>query len=370
MPSIRSCSACLDRGTLCDGNPQGCQPCLRGGFSCRRDYRACPAIPQPDWGETQATAEQVAGIPSAEITTAHAPLIAALTAFYNALIQLQYLREHELVRPPHVSEHIDLDALVESGFEAQAIALILALPQVNIPRIADAEIDITPDAALPFPYLNLGSLRTATYANTARDPFYHGQGQDQDDNEEHEHERENWRIPPWALFITRPDPQRGYGFTHCRIYDMRSRTLGLWSDAMVGRAGDTRRHGRLLIDARPADEVIGEWTASLRALAWVPSLSDRERTIQAAPDLERVNRAIAHAQTMPEDWGAPMIRDERRRYHAYWAQRGIYEGCGWPDALREEELVGRRGEWNAAIRRLGAAEVDAFYRGLAGGHAI
>ncbi|KAL4901142.1 hypothetical protein BDW74DRAFT_181996 [Aspergillus multicolor] len=372
MQSITSCSACLDRGTICDGNPTGCNPCIRGGFICRKDYRDCPVIPQADWTETQTTAA-VSAILNTEITTTHAPLITALTTFYNTLISMQYLRESELVRPPHVSQQINTQTLISAGFEAPTIALILSLPHVNIPRVADTEIDITPDATLPFPYLNLGNIRTprGPHDSPARDPFHHGQ-----DDPDSATGRQDWRIPPWTLFITRPDPQRCYGFRHCRIYDLRGRTLGLWSDAMVpGRAGDG--NGRLLIDARPADEVIGQWTASLRSLHWVPSLSEGERTIQGFPDMDLVNRAIAHAENMPGEWGSGMLRGERRKVNGYWAARGIYEECGWPDNLQSEELGRRKEEGNETVARLqarrfqgGQEELDEYFRGLAGENAI
>ena len=371
MSSIKSCEACIHRGLFCNGGPQGCHSCIRGGFICTAEnYRDCPVVSQPAWVEQQTTAAEVAQFQIQDILTTHSALITSLTTFYDTLISMQYLRENEVIRPPQVAQQIDLPALVQSGFEAETIALILHLPQINIRRIGDTEIDILPDGFLPFPYLNLSNLQTISYDNHARDPIYH--------NEEDERD---WRIPPWTCFITRPDPQRGYGFHHCRTYDTRSKTLGLWSYAMLSgvheEQSDMNNEGWVLIDARPAEEVIGEWIAHLHSLEWLPSLIIADRKIETVRKGEDFDGAIARARTMQDEWKMTSIRHQRQDYNKYWAQRAIYAACGWPGQLQLEELARRKSEWTETVQRLhsrwwqdGGDELEEYYRSLAGDRAL
>ncbi|KAL4811781.1 hypothetical protein BDW67DRAFT_194452 [Aspergillus spinulosporus] len=377
MPCIKSCEACIHRGLFCNGDTLGCDSCLRGGFICTaEDYRDCPVVSQPAWVEQQATAAEVTRFQTEDIITTHFALITSLTTFYDTLISMHYLRENEVIRPPQVAQQIDLPALVQSRFEAETIALILHLPQINIRRTGDAEIDILPDGFLPFPYLNLSNLQTISHDNHARDPFYHNEDDERD-----------WSIPPWTCFITRPDSQRGYGFHHCRIYDMRSKTLGLWSLGLWSYAmlpgvregqSDMNNDGRVLIDARPAEEVIGEWIARLHSLEWLPSLTSADRKIETARTGENFNDALARARDMQDEWKIGSIRRQRQDYNKYWAQRAIYAACGWPGQLQSEELGRRKSEWTAAVQRLhsrlwqegGEEELEEYYRSLAGDRAL
>ncbi|KAL4738480.1 hypothetical protein BDV11DRAFT_136121 [Aspergillus similis] len=372
MRSIKSCEVCIHRGLFCNGGPQGCHSCLQGGFICAAEnYRDCPVVFQPAWVEQQTTAAEIAQFETEDTITTHSALITSLTTFYDTLISLHYLRESELIRPPQVAQRIDLSALIQSVFEAETMALILHLPQINIRRAGDAEVDILPDGFLPFPYLNLSNLQAISCDNHARDPFYHSEEDDRD-----------WRIPPWMCFITRPDPQRGYGFHHCRIYDTRSKTLGLWSYAMLpgGREGqhDANNDGRILIDAQPAEEVVGGWIARLRSLEWLPSLSSADRKIERVREIEDFDGALARARAMQDEWKVRSIRRHRQDYNKYWAQRAIYAACGWPGQLQSEELARRKSEWTEAVQRLhsrwwqegGEEELEEYYRSLAGDRAL
>lgn len=59
------------------------------------------------------------------LTSDHAELINGLTRFHQTLLDMQYLREEDIIRPPHVREQIDLSALLNSGYTPETIALIL-----------------------------------------------------------------------------------------------------------------------------------------------------------------------------------------------------------------------------------------------------
>ncbi|KAL3430209.1 hypothetical protein BDV09DRAFT_199888 [Aspergillus tetrazonus] len=324
MPSIKSCEACIHRGLFCNGGPQGCHSCLRGGFICTAEnYRDCPVVFQPAWVGQQTTAAEVAQFQIQDILTTHSALITSLTTFYDTLNSMQYLRENEVIRPPQVAQQIDLPALVQSGFEAETIALILHLPQINIRRIGDAEIDILPDGFLPFPYLNLSTCK------------------------------------PSLTTITRATQY---------ITTRKTRGIGGF------------RPGRALLRARipsAAEEVIGDWIAHLHSLEWLPSLIIADRKIETVRKGQDFDGAIARARTMQDEWKMTSIRHQRQDYNKYWAQRAIYAVCGWPGQLQSEELARRKSEWTETVQRLhsrwwqdGGDELEEYYRSLAGDRAL
>ena len=167
---------------------------------------------------------------------------------------MQYLSESDIVRPPHVMEQLDLSPLLSSGYTPGTIALLLQLPHLK-----SHSFEVAEHGTLAFPYLCLSDLNTLSGGNNPRDPLDH-------------YEDLDWTIPPWTFFLTRPAPETEAIFANCRIYDTRSKALGLWSDSLSLKEGS----GRFLIDARSPQQVFGEWIEALQSLKLVPSLSNGE----------------------------------------------------------------------------------------------
>lgn len=343
------CSTCLQRGRVCDGNPDSCRPCIASAFFCPKDFQRCPVVAQPEW-PSQALPAEPSQIPLAQIARDHAELIQSITQFYQVLLDMQYLQEDDVARPPHVPEHVDVPVLQESGYTAEAIFLLQQLPHLK-----PSFLEIAPWETLPFPYLNLQDLNTISGDNNPRDPLDHPEGED-------------WVIPPWTFFVSRPAP-RTYGDpAYCRIYDTRSKTLGLWSESLI----NTGTRSRFLMDAHPPSEVLGEWIAALRSLEWVPSLSRRAPKLRTRPDQAALDGMQSALQSMPAEFADMMLGLQKQEINLYWAQRAIYEQCGWPHHLLPDELTRRRAEWDETIQRLSQSppDLDAYYRTLAGDRAV
>ncbi|GES59681.1 hypothetical protein ATEIFO6365_0002001200 [Aspergillus terreus] len=354
MSVIKTCSPCLHRGRICDSNPDGCHRCLRGAFICPCDYQECPTVPQPGWTSDAAPQTSIAAVsqvPSQQIAHDHANLIQNVSQLYQTLVDMQYIQGNDILRPPQTRAQLNLAALVEAGYRPDTIALLLQMPHIK-----SSSVEIAPQETLPFPYLNLDDLHTVSGTNNPRDPLDHP-------------DEENWTIPPWTFFLTRPAPHREVDFAYCRIYDTRSKSLGLWSDSLR-RLDNEPPRALFLIDARSPREVIGEWIGALKSLQWVPSLSQAEGKIYTPGQREVLDQMLAMAQTMPAEIVDGFIGVERRRNNMYWAQRRVYEECGWPDQLNPGELTRRRAEWNETVARLSGDELESYYRRLAGEHAI
>ncbi|KAL2820842.1 hypothetical protein BDW59DRAFT_164537 [Aspergillus cavernicola] len=331
MNCVKACTPCLDDGCVCDGNPQGCLPCLRNGFICTKDFRDCPIILQPGWSDED-LARTSSVISSTQIAHDHASLIQSVSDFYQVLVDMQYLQDDEIIQPPQLT----LPPLVEASYTPDTVALLRQLPHLRT-----SALEITPSETQPFPYLNLDELDTIPHHNNPRDPLDHMQ-------------EEDWTIPPWTFFISRPAPRKYVRFPYCRIYDTRSKTLGRWSETLL------LGNNPFLLDARPPEEVIGAWISAFRSLRWIPSLLREERIIHEIP----ASLGTDNNNNIPP-W-------EKNNHNIYWAQRAIYEDCGWPDRLRPEELTRRRMEWIELVGRSSRSAYDlrAFYHRAAGDHAM
>ncbi|KAL3475164.1 hypothetical protein BJX99DRAFT_259631 [Aspergillus californicus] len=328
MNSVKVCGTCPHEGWACDGNPEGCRGCIRNGFFCPQDFRECPVILQPQWSDRDVAG--TSNVSPAQVAHDHAGLIQIITDLYQVLIDMQYIQASDIIQPPQST----LPPLVESVYTPETVALIRLLPHFKT-----SSVDIAPSETQPIPYLNVEELDTICHPNNPRDPLEHGEGED-------------WAIPPWMFFITRPRPQKYVSFPHCHIYDTRSKILGRWSETLL----PANNPHPYLLDARPAQEVIGEWISAFRSLHWVPSLLGESRiSHDILANLQR-------AQSPP--WA---VKDN----NIYWAQRNVYQECGWPDQFHPGELTRRKTEWIELVRQLsGNNEEAAFYRRAAGDHAL
>lgn len=73
---------------------------------------------------------------------------------------------------------------------------------------------------------------------------------------------------------------------------------------------------------------------------------------------------------MPAGLEDELITIRRRGINLYWAQRKIYEECGWPSQLRARVLMERKIEWNEQVSLRSDGELDSYYRMLAGNNAV
>lgn len=294
-------------------------------------------------------------IPSATIKQDHAELINGLIQFYQTLIDMQYLGEEDIVRPPHVAEQMDLSRLLSSGYTPETIALLLQLPHL---RNNSNSFEIAKDGALLFPYLCLSKLNTVSGENNPRDPLDNSEDLD-------------WMIPPWMFFLTRPTPHGDVEstFANCRIYDTRCKTLGLWSESLtLSPHHHESSSSRFLINALPPQQVFNEWIKDLRTLESVPSLSYGEgRIYTLGENRESLDQLPASEGASPEGFLDELIDIKRKEVNLYWAQRKVYEKCGWPDGLQGEILMQRKAEWN---EERSAEELWTYCRMLARDNAV
>ena len=189
---------------------------------------------------------------------------------------------------------------------------------------------------------------------TPRDPLDH-------------YEELDWTIAPWMFFLTRPTPYRDGTFANCRIYDTRSKTLGLWSDSL---SSNYEASHRFLIDALPPQQIFDEWIEALRTLELVPSLSNGEGRIYTLGNRESLDQLLALAETRPAGFLDELIDMKRKEVNLYWAQRTVYEQSGWPNYLQSETLIERKIKWNRELLSRSAEEQSTYYRMLAGNNAV
>lgn len=334
------------------------QNCLRAAFLCPNDFQDYPIVSQPEWiGEEHSiSTDQIAQIPSATIIQDHVELINGLTQFYQTLVDMQYLREEDFVSPPYVAEQMDLSPLLSSGYTLETIALLLQLPHLT--NDTDS-FEIAKEGVPPFSYLCLSKLNTLSGENNPRGPLDHSEDLD-------------WMIPPWMFFLTRPTPHRDgiFSFANCRIYDTRSKTLGLWSDSLTPHHHESFSR-RFLMNALPPQQVFNEWIRDLRDLESAPSLSNGEGKIYTLGNNRELldQLLLASEGTSPSGFLDGLIDIRRKEVNMYWAQRMVYEQCGWPDDLQSTTLKQRKLEWNEEVSGRSNEELRIYCRVLAGDNA-
>jgi hypothetical protein len=143
-----------------------------------------------------------------DIRTTHAALIAAMDAFYRTLLDLDYLRDHEVQFPPHTASDPSKTPLATSSIEAANLTPEVQSLLQHLPYITEAGAELMEgESAItlhswPVSYLDKG----VDGFESGERWFGYGEGGDE------------ILLPPWAILLfsgIRRDQ-------HVVVYDARS----------------------------------------------------------------------------------------------------------------------------------------------------
>jgi hypothetical protein len=370
--------------------------------------------------------------PLSEILTTHSPLISALSNFYQALIDLDYLLESEVQFPPHQIEEgrtklpLATTALQSSNLTSEAHNLLSLLPYIlptSISKLFQGESRITL-LGKPLSYLI--------------------EGEGEDDEHSLDDERSlgcdddgEVMLPGWAVQIFGAsnsseniviyDTQISMGDFPSSLFGG-SRLLTLLSPGKLSELSIYQPTSHELLAAATSPEaLIGTWTRNLLTLAWIPwrndddlygmqTLDEEEESRLADPEKWRQELIATTGPTTLNDLDgyvnvSPLtsstinelltpissrnpvgtlptaeqrftydMQSARENHNQYWAKRLVYESAGRPDALDKEVLRARirdfereRFEARDNARPDGSKEDEAeneFYRRAAGAHGV
>ncbi|KAL1301743.1 hypothetical protein AAFC00_005946 [Neodothiora populina] len=291
------------------------------------------------------------------VESEHAELINCVQEIYNALIDLHYFHQEEIIYPPYGvpgKPSLATAELKRLGFTEEIIALLELLPypsneMMNAYAAQHEGLPMAPDSAV-VSYLEGADQKRL---RAARQPYCDGE----------------IGLPAWAFKIT----TGGLDFGMNYIYDIRSKLMVRWDpQAQFGDFSDQPH--------RSPGEVMRLLVGELRSLDWLPwrvehghvrsmniysrptykqhmsSLGSTNR-YSAIEDDRGINNGPEEESEIDNTFYSERVAAAKAAQNRYMYKRNLYEECGWPDNFRGEEFERRKEaletEWIDLVSGLG-----------------